>query len=132
MSEETFKITYVSNGNKESFYFKHFVDLVYPSLNQLKAKLFPKCGVNDFHQYKNYKIYWIGESYKEDSHSIAFYFLCVYKSWNVMKFNVYYEIQVKLLEIRLFPLKIEYLTGFKLKCPFLWNFPLFPGQLHIK
>lgn len=63
MSEETFKITYVSaNGNKESFYFKHFVDLVYPSLGQLKSKLFPKCGVNDFNQYKNYKIYWIGES----------------------------------------------------------------------
>uniref|UniRef100_A0A336KG47 CSON006313 protein n=1 Tax=Culicoides sonorensis TaxID=179676 RepID=A0A336KG47_CULSO len=68
MSEETFKITYISNGKtKESFYFKHFVDLVYPTLNQLKLKLFSKCGVKNISEHQNYKIYWIDEDGDEIS-----------------------------------------------------------------
>ncbi|XP_063699946.1 protein ref(2)P [Culicoides brevitarsis] len=70
MCDQTFKITVISaNGQdkKESFYFNHFVDMVYPSLSQLKTKLFTKFGVSDANLHKNYKIYWIDEDGDEIS-----------------------------------------------------------------
>lgn len=66
MSETTFKITVLGrNDSKESFYLKHFVDMIYPTFRGLNDKL--SARLDSIAAGQKIKIFWIDEDGDEIS-----------------------------------------------------------------